>query len=130
MAGEKRRRIDSVLAWFIVTIETLLLATLWGPQPAAWLWVGSQINYYTDSVMAGIGSAFAGMLASIFLTIVVAKRLDLAWQLVRRAAGHTQKEGMLTRIFVVSAMIGVSVFSFWFIILNGPGSSAGPAQAG
>jgi hypothetical protein len=122
-AGGRRRRIDSVIAAVILTVETLLLVTLWGPQPAAWLWVGSQVDYYADSVSIGILTAFVGMIASVMLTIAGAKRLDHAWQLVRRAAGHPQKEGMLTRIFVVSAMIGVSVFTFWFLIINGPGSS-------
>ena len=40
-APPSRRRVDSLLAAAILALETLLLATLWGPQPAGWLWVGS-----------------------------------------------------------------------------------------
>ena len=36
-AGIARRRADSMLAGGILTLEALLLSTLWGPQPAGWL---------------------------------------------------------------------------------------------
>lgn len=125
-AGATRRRVDGAIAAGLLVIETLILASLWGPQPAAWLWVGSQINYYSDSLMLGITSAFVGMIITTMLTVVLAKRLDHVWSLVRRAAGHPQKEGMLTRIFVIAAAIGVSGFMFWLVFIGGVGSSSMP----
>ena len=37
----------------------------WGPQPLGWLWVGSQVDYRTDSVMLGIIVAFLGLVGSM-----------------------------------------------------------------
>jgi hypothetical protein len=123
-----RRRLDSVLAGAILVVETLVCATLWGPQPAAWLWVGSQVDYQTGSVVFGILSAFAGMIATMIGTIAVAMRLDHAWKIVRRAAGHEQKDGVLERIFVISAFIGGTAFVLWLLVVQGPGPSFAPRQ--
>src|SRR2546422_5916864 len=90
-----RQRADAVLAAAILLIETLLLATLWGPQPAGWLWVGSHVFHETGSVSFGILVAFLGMLLTIFGTIALAMRLDRGWNLVRRASGYEQKKGAL-----------------------------------
>ena len=127
-AGTRRRIADSVLAASILFVETLLCVSLWGPQPLAWLWVGSQVDYETGSVEAGIVVAFLGMIATLFITLVIAKQLDHVWKLVRRAAGHAQKEGMLERIFVISIAIAGTLFLFWFFIIEGPGPSVAPRE--
>jgi hypothetical protein len=119
----RRRRADKAFAAFLLFLETLLCISVWGPQPLFWLWFGSQVNYWTDSVSAGILSAFVGMLATLFITLGLARRVDHAWKLVRRAAGYRQERGMLERIFVIALIITVTIFSVWFFILNGPGSS-------
>ena len=127
-AGQGRRNADKLLSGLILTAETLLCLTLWGPQPVAWLWVGSQVDYKTDSVALGIVVAFAGMLTTLFLTLSLARRLDYAWRLVRRAAGYEQKKGALEWIFVFSLAIAGSAFLIWFLIINGPGSSVFSGQ--
>jgi len=66
----------------------------------AWLWVGSHVKYWTDSISAGIVVAFTGMIMTLFITLAFAKRVDHAWKLVRRAAGYQQEKGALERIFV------------------------------
>jgi hypothetical protein len=119
-AGAARRRFDAFLAWLVLALETLLLGTLWGPQPAAWLWVGSQVDYQTGNVVLGILTAFAGMLVTILWTLAVTMRLDRVWKLIRRAAGYEQKSGMLERIFVLSMVIGGTAFGLWFLVFNGP----------
>jgi hypothetical protein len=121
-----RRRADDWLARLILVVEVLLLVTLWGPQPAAWLWVGGQVQGATGSVEPAILVAFAGMLFTLFLTLVIVKRLDHAWRLVRRAAGHPQTEGVVERVFVVSAGIALVIFSYWFLIIAGPGPQIAP----
>ncbi|MBX5469969.1 MAG: hypothetical protein IRZ21_08745 [Thermoleophilaceae bacterium] len=123
-----RRALDSALAAAILVTETLLCVTLWGPQPLGWLWVGSHVDYATGSVTLGIVSAFVGMLATLFLTLALAKRLDYVWKLVRRAAGHEQKRGALDRIFVVSIAIAGSAFAFWLFVVAGPGPQIAPRQ--
>ena len=128
-AGDaRRRRTDAMLAGVVLVLETLLCLTLWGPQPAAWLWVGSQVDYKTDSVALGIVVAFAGMLTTLFMTLALARRLDYAWKLVRRAAGYEQKKGALEWIFVISLAIAGTAFLVWFLIINGPGSSVFSGQ--
>ena len=76
----------------ILILETLALMTLWGPRPLLWLWVGSQMDFVADSVEVGIMVAFAGMFATLMLTLWVARVLDNAWKLARRAAGQTRSE--------------------------------------
>jgi hypothetical protein len=127
-AAEHRRKRDRVFAALLLVLETLVCATLWGPQPAAWLWVGSQVDHLTDNVVLGICTAFAGMITTMLGTIGIAMRLDHAWKLVRRAAGYEQKEGMLERIFVISVFIGAIAFAFWLFVIQGPGSDFGPRQ--
>jgi hypothetical protein len=121
--GAGRRRADSVLAAAILVLETLLCLSLWGPQPLAWLWIGSQADYRLDSHMGGIVVAFVGILASLFVTLSLCSRLDRVWRIVRRAAGHEQRDGALARIFGASAVIALVAFGFWFLIIKGPAPS-------
>jgi hypothetical protein len=123
-----RRRFDSAIAVGILLLETLLCLSLFGPQPAGWLWVGSQVQYWTGFVTAGITTIMLGCLASLFFTMMLAKRLDHAWKLVRRASGHRQDRGALERIFAVSVVLAVAIFGFWFFIIQGPGSNLVPGR--
>jgi hypothetical protein len=118
-----RRRADKAFALFLLFLETLLCVSVWGPQPLFWLWFGSQADYWTGSVEVGILSAFIGILITLFITLALARRVDHAWKLVRRAAGYKQERGALERIFVLALIIVATAFWFWFIVLNGPGSS-------
>ena len=123
-----RRRFDGILAAALLALETLLCLSLLGPQPAAWLWVGSQVEYQTGAVTAGISTIMIGSLASLMLTMVIAKRVDHAWKLVRRASGHHQERGALEWIFAVSVAITAVAFSVWFLFIEGPGPSLAPTN--
>ena len=122
-AGERRRAADKLLSGLILLAETLLCLTVWGPQPAGWLWVGSQVDYKTDNIGLAIVVAFAGMLTTLFGTLMIARRFDHAWKLVRRAAGYEQKKGALETIFVISLVFVGTAFLIWFFVIEGPGSS-------
>jgi len=124
--GAGRRRTDAALAAGVLVLIVLLCLTLWGPQPVAWLWVGSQVDYHSGSVTFGIAVAFAGMIATLMLTLAVATRLDRAWRILRRAAGYEQREGMLVRIFAATAVVAGLAFLVWFVILEGPAPSLAP----
>ena len=124
--SEGRRRADSLLAHALLAVELLLCLSLFGPQPLGWLWVGSQVDYLTGYVTAGISTVLLGCLASLMLTMAIAKRVDHAWKLVRRAAGHHQERGALERIFVASVAIAVLGFLVWFFIIEGPGPNLAP----
>lgn len=125
-AGERRRRADALLAAFVLAIETLVCLSLWGPQPVAWLWVGSQVDYHADSITLALAVTFAGMLGTLMITLGIATRLDRAWRILRRAAGHDQQQGMLARIFAVTAIVALVAFSFWFWIIEGPSPFLAP----
>jgi hypothetical protein len=126
--SEVRRRADGVLGHALLAVEVLLCLSLFGPQPAGWLWVGSQVDYRTGYVTAGIATAMLGCLASLMVTVVLAKRVDHAWRLVRRAAGHEQERGALERIFAGSVGIALALFAVWFFVIQGPDPSLAPRQ--
>ena len=125
-AGHARRGVDWLLSALLLGLQGILCLSLWGPQPIGWMWVGSQIDYATGSLFLGIVSAFVGMVATLFITVALARRVDHAWMLVRRAAGFEQKNGALERIFIVTAGIAVVGFAFWFLIIAGPGPEIAP----
>jgi hypothetical protein len=127
-ASERRRVADNLLAHALLAVELVLCLSLFGPQPLGWLWVGSQVDYLTGYVTAGIATIMLGCLASLMLTMAGAKRVDHAWKLVRRAAGHRQERGALERIFAASVAVAVVVFMAWFMIVEGPGPSLAPGQ--
>src|ERR1035437_2610868 len=96
----------------------------WGPIPLACLWLGSQANSLASSVSVGILVSFAALFGLLFGTLMILRRLDSAWILVRRAAGHDQRTGILGRIFAITAAVGAVTFAVWFIVIHGPGSSS------
>jgi hypothetical protein len=122
----KRQRVDGLLAFVVLVVETLLCLSVWGPQPLAWLWIASQVSFHADNDFLGIAVAFFGILASLFVTLALANRLDRIWRLLRRAAGHDQREGLLARIFGATAIVALIVFGVWFLVLEGPAPSLAP----
>jgi hypothetical protein len=125
-SSDRRRRADRWLAHALLALELVLCLSLFGPQPVAWLWVGSQVDYLTGYVTAGITTVMLGCLASLMLTMAAGKRVDQAWKLVRRAAGHRQERGALERIFAMSVGVAAVAFTFWFLIIQGPGPEFAP----
>jgi hypothetical protein len=125
-SSERRRRADRWLAHALLALELVLCLSLFGPQPVFWLWVGSQVDYLTGYVTAGITTVMLGCLASLMLTMAAGKRVDHAWKLVRRAAGHRQERGALERIFAMSVGVAAVAFTFWFLVIQGPGPEFAP----
>jgi hypothetical protein len=121
--GNLRQRFDGSIAGALLAAMILLSLLCWGPIPLACLWIGSQVDYLSGSVSFGILVSFIGLFALLFGTLAILRRLDQAWILVRRAAGHDQRTGILGRIFATTAAICAVVFAFWFLVINGPGNS-------
>ena len=119
-----RQRFDGSLAGILLAQHHLLSLLCWGPIPLACLWVAGRLNYLTGSVSIGILVAFVGLFVLLFGTLAILRRLDQAWILVRRAAGHDQRTGILGRVFAVTAAICGGAFIFWFVVIHGPGYGA------
>jgi hypothetical protein len=124
-----RRRVDNAIAAALLVLQIALNLLFWGPIPAGALWVASQVQFHTDSVSLGILVGFMVLLAVLFAGLAVLKRLDHAWVLVRRAAGHDQREGVIGLIFGVCAVVGGAAFLIWLIFIGGLGSMAVSGQA-
>jgi hypothetical protein len=114
-----RQAFDGGLAILLLVLMALVCLSFWGPLPAGWLWVGSHVQYWTGDVSVGILSAFAGLMFSLILGLIVGKHLDRAWILVRRAAGHDQRTGVLSRMFAYTCIAGTIAFGAWFLLFSG-----------
>ncbi len=120
--SEARQRVDGSLANLMLVAIALLSLLCWGPIPLACLWIGSQADYLSGSVSLGILVSFVGLFLMLFGALSLMRRLDQAWILVRRAAGHDQRTGVLGRIFAATAAVCALNFVFWFLVIHGPGS--------
>jgi hypothetical protein len=116
---ERRRQVDAGLAAGLLMLMTLIVVMFWGPLPIAWLWVGSQVDYLSGSTFLGMVVAFFGLLFTLLLGLMAARRLDLAWILVRRAAGHDQRQGTIGLVFAIASVIGALAFGLWLLVFSG-----------
>jgi hypothetical protein len=121
-----RKRIDGWLAGVLTAAITALSLFCWGPIPLACLWIGSEVDYLSGSVFLGIVLAFLALFPMLFGALLLLRRLDAAWVLVRRAAGHDQRTGVMTRIFGATAFLCAVGFTVWFVVIHGPGSMITP----
>ena len=115
-----RRAFDRVFAASILGVMWLVSIAFWGPIPAAWLWIGAQVKHETDSGSLAIVVSSLGILSTLIGALVALKRLDEFWILVRRAAGYDQRKGMIGPVFAIATIIGVALFTLWFLFLAGP----------
>jgi hypothetical protein len=124
--SERRRRVDSALANAVLLAMVLVNLLFWGPLPALSLWIASMVQFQVGSVMLGITVGFVALLALLFGGLVLLKRMDRTWILVRRAAGFDQRSGVIGPVFATTAAIGATAFTFWLLVIEGPGSSMLP----
>jgi hypothetical protein len=124
----RRRRADATLAAALLALMVVVNLLFWGPLPALSLWVASQVQYRTDNVSLGLLAGFAALLALLFGGLVVLKRLDSAWILIRRAAGVDQRAGVVPRVFGATAIVAAVGFTFWLVFIGGLGSSLLPGR--
>ncbi len=121
-----RRLMDEAFGASIVLVMIAVAGSFWGPIPMAWLWIGAQVKYHTDSVSLAIVVAFLGMLLTLLAGLSLLKRLDNFWILVRRAAGYDQRKGIIGPVFAVAAVIGATLFTIWLLVFAGLGPSLAP----
>ena len=116
-----RRAFDKLLAAALLAVMMLVSLAFWGPIPAAWLWIGAQVKHQTDSGGLAIVVSSLGILLTLLAGLVLLKALDEFWILVRRAAGYDQRTGSIGPVFAIAAVIGITLFTLWFLFLAGPG---------
>jgi hypothetical protein len=125
IAGVRRRTVDNVLAGAVLLLMMLICLSFWGPLPAAWFWIGGHIPGAGDSPSVPILVIFAGLMTCLLLALVACKRLDAAWILLRRAAGHDQREGMIGKVFGFTCAVGAIIFTGWLLLFSGAHLSGG-----
>ena len=126
--GTARQRIDGSLATVLCAAMILFSLLCWGPIPLACMWIGSEIDYLTGSVFLGFIVAFLALFPLLFGALVLLGKLDQAWILVRRAAGYDQRSGAMARVFGMTAIVCAIAFTFWFVVIHGPGSIITPGR--
>ena len=123
-----RRVVDEVVSASILGFMGLVAVCFWGPIPMAWLWIGAQIKYHSDSVSLGIFLAFLGMLLTLMAGLALMRRLDQFWILARRASGHDQRSGVIGPVFAVAAIVGVTLFTIWLVFIAGLSPTLAPTK--
>jgi hypothetical protein len=104
----------------------LLCLSIFGPQPIGWLWVGSQVNYATDSLMSGLATAFVGSVISICATVWIARRIEAYWFSRNPDAPWLGGRGLFETALVLATILSVVGFMFWFFVIAGPGPTIAP----
>jgi hypothetical protein len=124
----RRQRADGLLAHALLGVMVLASLLFWGPIPIFGLWIASQVQFLTDNIGLGLLAGFVALLAMLFGGLVVLKRVDQAWILVRRAAGVDQRSGVLPLVFGVTALVGATLFAAWLLLVGGLGPSISPTS--
>jgi hypothetical protein len=124
----RRRRADRLLAHGVLAVMVVVNLLFWGPAPLFALWLASQVQYLTGSVFFGIFLGFLVLLGLLFGGLVVLKRIDQAWILVRRAAGIDQRSGVLPVVFGSTAVVTGAGFTAWLLLVGGLGPTLSPAS--
>src|SRR4051812_20701933 len=109
--GELRQRADGSFAGVLLGGLGLISLLCWGPILLARLSLAPPAAYVTGSVSVGILVSFIGLFGLLFGSLMLLRRIDQAWILVRRAAGHDQRTGVLGRIFAITAAVCAIVFT-------------------
>jgi hypothetical protein len=127
--SSRRQRLDDVIALVIAGLMVVVNLLFWGPIPAGALWVASRIAGPDGGrVFLAVVAAFALCLLGLMAGLAVLKRLDAAWIVVRRAAGHDQRQGIIGPMFAVCAVVGATAFTIWLVFIGGLGSSMMPGS--
>lgn len=125
--SSRRQRADDLVALLVAGLMVLVNVLFWGPIPAGAMWVAARVAGPSgDRIFLAMIVAFAVCLAGLMVGLVVLKRLDAAWMLVRRAAGHDQRKGIIGPMFGLGAAVGATAFTIWLVFIAGLGSSIMP----
>ena len=118
-----------MIAHGLLAIEFVISLLFWGPIPAGALWLASRLQYWGANVGVAILVGFGAMLAVLIAGLMVLKRVDRAWILVRRAAGIDQRQGAMGRVFAITVAICARRSRSGSSSSTAPARRASPARA-
>ena len=125
--GALRGPLRALAVAVVAIVELALCLSMFGPQPLGWLWVGSQVDFATGSLSAGLAVAFVGSVASIVFTVWLARWLESAWQALRPPTVRPgERLGLFETALVISTVLAVIGFAVWFFVIAGPGPTIAP----
>jgi hypothetical protein len=115
----------TVRAAFLLVAQALANLAMWVPLPLAVLWVASQLEYKTDSLMLGVAAGFAVLFVGVKAGIALIGRIDAAWL---DASTTSWREGALSYIAATCAVVGGGGFGIWLVMIGGLQSSMFPSS--
>jgi hypothetical protein len=118
----KRMLQRGVSAGIVVLFMLLGCLGLWIGVPVAWLLVGSWVQGKTNSVGISIVVMLVGAFFSVAVLAVLLGMLKRTHHEMRVARGlPTDGADVLEVVLVVTAVVAMAAFGFWFLVLEGPG---------
>ena len=117
----------SVKAAALLVAQALANLALWVPLPLAVLWIASQIDYHSGSLMLGVVAGFAVLLVGVKIGVAVVQRIDAAW-MASTPSTLEWRDNALSYIAGSCAVIGGGGFGFWLMFVGGLQSSMFPTN--
>ncbi len=113
---------EAIIVVLVMLVGTVLI---WVGSPLAGLFVGSQVQAWTDSLGMALIAAGVTAVAVVLVLGLVLANLDHRHARLREARGLDPNVGALEPVLVIGSGIALAAFGFWFIILQGPSPSLG-----
>jgi hypothetical protein len=105
--------------------QALANLALWVPLPLGVLWIASQVDYHSGSLLLGVAAGFAVLLVCVRAGVALVGRIDAAWLATSTAAW---REEALGYIATSCAVIGGGGFGIWLLFIGGLQSSMFPTN--
>jgi hypothetical protein len=115
----------SARAAILLAAQALANLALWVPLPLGVLWVASQLEYRTGSLLLGVTGGFALLLAAVRAGMLLVRRIDAAW--LAHSTCHWRDDA-LGYIATSCAVVGGGGFALWLMVIGGLRSSIFPAN--
>jgi hypothetical protein len=112
-------------AALLLCAQALANLALWVPLPLAVLWVASQLQYQTGSLLLAVAVAFAVLLVGVRVGMSLVARIDAAWL---GASTTAWREGALSYIAGSCAIVGGGGVGLWLLLFGGLQSSIFPSN--
>jgi hypothetical protein len=128
--SESRRGTEALAAGTVALVVLLLMLggsfLLWVAVPMGTLWLGSWIQTSTDSLALAVGVMFIVAFSCIIAIGFMLAGLNRRHAALQMARGMQPSARILEGVLVVSAVVALSLFGIWFLLLSSPVPQAVP----